>query len=97
MTAESEMRAVIEHAAEKLAAAKDSKVICSTGHASHIQQNYYLPKDALLAIGYAEGILRLLASYLKVDAQSNGQPRGGGKPSDWPRDEHGRYQKAGAP
>jgi len=64
VSAEAEMRAVIEHAAEKLAAAKDSKVVCDR---MHIKYFYSLPADVLMAFGYAEGVLRLLASYLKVD------------------------------
>jgi hypothetical protein len=61
MNSEAEMRAVILHAAEKLEAAKDAKIKTGYNEWSH------MPASVLLSMGYAEGILRLLASYLKVD------------------------------
>jgi hypothetical protein len=61
MNSEAEMRAVILHAAEKLAAVKDT-----TTEAPYSERRR-LPADVMLAMGYAEGVLRLLASYLKVD------------------------------
>jgi hypothetical protein len=88
MTAEAEMRAVILHAAEKLDAAKATR---STGY------NDPLPATVMVAIGYAEGILRLLASYLVIEPPKSNGHRKGQRSPDWPRDEHGRYLKAGAP
>jgi hypothetical protein len=55
---EAEMRQVMLHAAEKLHAARQ---IRTTGY------NDPLPPMALSSMAYAEGILRLLSSYLKVE------------------------------
>lgn len=67
MTAEAEMRAVIAHAAEKLGKAKERTVTCSYQHGV---REYFMPHDVLVALGYAQGVLHLLASYLKVDEGS---------------------------
>jgi hypothetical protein len=60
LNSEAEMRAVMLHAAEKLSVAKNAK---STGY------NDPMPANVLVALAYAEGILRLLASYLKVEPE----------------------------
>jgi hypothetical protein len=67
MNSEAEMRAVILHAAEKLGVAKDATIRCEVNHMTHNGPKYMLPKDTLIAMSYAEAILRLLASYLKVE------------------------------
>jgi hypothetical protein len=73
MSSEAEMRAVLLHAAEKLDAAKGATIICGE-HA--IDRKFLVPREAALAMGYAEGVLRLLATYLKYEDQpsrTNGQ------------------------
>ena len=74
---EAEMRQVILHAAEKLAKAKDAELVCKGNH--YETKTYWSPREALLAMSYAEAILRLLASYLKVepDQRANATPERG--------------------
>jgi hypothetical protein len=82
------MRQVILHAADKLGSAKEATIHCNTNHMTHNGPTYNLPKPALTSMSYAEGVLRLLASYLKVDPDQRttatpepgwtGQPQGNG-------------------
>jgi hypothetical protein len=67
MNSEAEMREVMLHAAEKLSAAKDATIRCDINHMNHNGPKYLMPKEVLVAVSYAEAVLRLLASYLKVD------------------------------
>ena len=76
MSNEQEMRAVMLHAAEKLAAVKDTRVRCSDNHTLPI--SYHVPVEVHAAVAYAEAILRLLASYLKIE--ETGQQPNGHKP-----------------
>lgn len=95
MTAESEMRNVILHAAEKL------RVIIGRDVGEHRYNNgYQLPSDCTAAMAYAEGMLRLLASYLSVqDAPRVGdradpqQDGGRARAAKAQRDGHGRFVK----
>jgi hypothetical protein len=96
MSAESEMRAVILHAAEKLRVIQRADI-----EDGHYNRAYQLPADCAVAMAYAEGVLRLLASYLAVEdaPRVNGQPspqRQGGKvrSSGGQRDGSGRFIKA---
>jgi len=101
VTAEEAMRNVVLHAAGKLEA-----TLVRNLDDNRYNHGYDLPADAVMAMAYAEGVLRLLASYLRIDAAaSNGQadrsdgqrppgPRPAGRPSDAPRDASGRYVKA---
>ena len=98
MSAEQEMRNVILHAAEKLRA-----VIGKDIEVGSYNNGYALPTDASTAMAYAEGVLRLLASYLAVEdaPRLNGQAepqREGGRvrAATGERDEHGRFVKASA-
>lgn len=83
MSAENEMRAVMTHAADKIAAVQQRQSEHNYNH------GYALPADCNMALSYAEGVLRLLATYLKIEVpapRSNGHQKLGR-----PRDEYGRY------
>ncbi len=95
MSAEQEMRNVILHAAEKLRA-----VIGKDIEVGSYNNGYALPTDASTAMAYAEGVLRLLASYLAVEdaprlnGQAEPQREGRVRAATGERDEHGRFVKA---
>jgi hypothetical protein len=72
MSSETEMRRIILHAANQLDGA------LGRGN-TNFNHGYNLPPETYLAMGFAQGVLRLLATYLKVEddqpqATSNGQP-----------------------
>jgi hypothetical protein len=62
------MRRVILHAADKLGAVVGSTVTCRESHGPSTPQE--IPADALMAVAYAEAVLRMLASYLRVAEQT---------------------------
>lgn len=65
MSSETEMRRVIEHAADKLAAVSaDPTVTCRANHGLSTPQE--ISVEVLTAITYAEAVLRMLGSYLRV-------------------------------
>jgi hypothetical protein len=92
MSAQTEMRNVIEHAAAKLQRVQQREI-----SESNYNHGYALPADTLMAMSYARGVLDLLATYLKIDEAPtrNGHAKSGRPPSA-PRDEHGRYRSSGA-
>lgn len=78
MSSSTEMKAVITHAADQLRTAIDVEA----GYASHRGQT-------IAAMGLAEGMLRLLASYLEViDEPAAATPA---------RDERGRFVRGDSP
>jgi len=89
MASETEMRAVILHAAEKLNAAKDTSVVCN-GSPHGTGRPLGLTVDVYVAMAYAESILRLLASYLKVEEVAYAARSALPMP---PRDGQGRFLK----
>lgn len=68
------MRRVLTHAAEKLTAARDTKTICNGGHA--LPREVACSRDLLTATVYAEAVLRMLASYLRVTNPPEYAPTG---------------------
>ena len=70
MSAEAEMRAVLEHAAEKLDGRLSfSRFTWSSNESQAVIEGHVVAerrRDAV-AMAYAEGVLHLLASYLAVD------------------------------
>ena len=103
MSAEQEMRNVILHAADLLRDSRDKTVACNTDHHRYGESKYFAPRAVGAASAYAEGVLRLLASYLAVEdaPRLNGQVearREGGRvrAAVGERDEHGRFVKAPA-
>jgi Asp-tRNA(Asn)/Glu-tRNA(Gln) amidotransferase A subunit family amidase len=60
VSGETQMRRVIEHAAEKLLKGRGIGI-------QGFNHGYPLPATTLIAMAYAEGVLNLLAAYLKVD------------------------------
>jgi hypothetical protein len=96
MSSETEMRNLMLHAAAKLDRVQTREL---TGEHNY-NHGYALPADALVAMSYAEGILRLLASYLKVEEAPAPprvleRPKPAGRP-DAPRNEHGQFVKESA-
>jgi Sigma-70, region 4 len=74
MSAQVEMRNVIEHAAAKLQRVQQRDI-----GESNYNHGYQLPSDAAMAMSYARGVLDLLATYLKIDEAPAGnghQPNG---------------------
>jgi hypothetical protein len=71
VSSEAEMRSVIQHAAGQLRAVQERAL----EGGSRYNHGYDLPLDVVISLAYAEGIFRLLASYLKVggEPQANGQ------------------------
>lgn len=93
MSNETEMRELMLHAAEKLKTARG----IGDPHWNH---GYTLPPLTLVAMANAEGILRLLASYLKVEETPAlprvlARPKPPGRP-DGARNEHGQFVKESA-
>lgn len=100
MTAESEMRSVILHAADLLMEARDKTITCSASHSPDSPQYYSQPRSATTASALAEGVLRLLAAYLAVEDTPRlaveDAPRVNAQ-ADPRRDGHGRFAKVADP
>jgi hypothetical protein len=73
MSAETEMRAVLAHVRDKLTAAQQQTVDCTRIHSVI---SYQLPRDVLLTLAYAVGVLDLLITYLKVSDQPQANANG---------------------
>lgn len=70
MSMEQETRTLLEHAADQLATVQNiARVRCGGGHTAVREME--LPTSAYIAMAYAEGLLRMLATYLTVQPDSS--------------------------
>lgn len=77
MSAEQEMRRVLQHAADGLMARRETDR-AKVQYCSAFQEALQSERIAdLVAVTYAEAVLRLLVSYLAVEDAPRGNPTGG--------------------